>query len=102
MLDSILVLFAFIISIPLWVVGFELLIALFYKQDKAIESHNDFSGTYRIIMPAHNEAAIIDKTLKTLLSQDVSPEAIVVIADYCSDTTAEIARGFNGHGFRKV
>lgn len=44
-----------------------------------------------VVMPAHNEAAIIAGTV-TALRPQVSPETqIVVVADNCSDGTAQIA-----------
>ncbi|MFP4009725.1 MAG: glycosyltransferase family 2 protein [Spirulinaceae cyanobacterium] len=47
---------------------------------------------FNVLMPAHDEAAVIDETLDFLLPQLTSPNQLVVIADNCSDNTAEIAR----------
>ncbi|MBF2018728.1 MAG: glycosyltransferase [Hydrococcus sp. C42_A2020_068] len=47
-----------------------------------------------VLVPAHNEAASIEKTLETLLPQVAAPESIVVIADNCTDDTAAIARQY--------
>ncbi|MEC4806697.1 MAG: glycosyltransferase family 2 protein [Jaaginema sp. PMC 1079.18] len=47
---------------------------------------------FNVLMPAHDEAAVIDQTLDFLLPQLASPDQLIVIADNCSDNTAEIAR----------
>jgi cellulose synthase/poly-beta-1,6-N-acetylglucosamine synthase-like glycosyltransferase len=45
-----------------------------------------------VLMPAHNEAVIIEQTLKPLLAQLAPQDRLIVIADNCSDETAAIAR----------
>lgn len=47
-----------------------------------------------ILVPAHNEALGIGATLETLVPQLTKKDRIVVIADNCSDETAEISRSF--------
>ena len=47
-----------------------------------------------VLIPAHDEASVIGKTLETLLPQLTTQDRLVVIADNCSDDTAEIARKF--------
>lgn len=52
------------------------------------------AGRIALVVPAHNEAAGLPRTLQNLsaiASKDMNTE-VVVIADNCSDTTAEIAR----------
>ncbi|OYY92502.1 MAG: glycosyl transferase [Hydrogenophilales bacterium 28-61-23] len=44
-----------------------------------------------VLIPAHNEAAVIAETLRPLLAQLVSSDRILVVADNCSDDTAKIA-----------
>lgn len=48
--------------------------------------------TFAIIVPAHNEAAIIAETLANLRAQMRAGDRLVVVADNCTDETAEIAR----------
>ena len=45
-----------------------------------------------ILMPAHNEASVIQQTLETLKPQLADHQRLIVIADNCTDDTAEIAR----------
>ena len=59
----------------------------------------DFQNVYKfhnfaVVIPAHNEASIINKTLKNLQCLDYPLElyTIFVIADNCSDNTAEVVK----------
>ena len=45
-----------------------------------------------VLIPAHNEALSIDKTLTTLLPQLTPNDLVVVVADNCTDETAAIAQ----------
>ncbi len=45
-----------------------------------------------VLVPAHNEAAGIVATLKTLLPQLTAQDRLVVVADNCDDETAAVAR----------
>lgn len=49
---------------------------------------------FAILVPAHNEEPVIDKTLRSLLAIDYPRDAfdVIVVADNCSDGTAEVAR----------
>jgi poly-beta-1,6-N-acetyl-D-glucosamine synthase len=45
-----------------------------------------------IIVPAYNEAASIVETVRSLQAQTVQPDAIIVIDDFSSDGTGDLAR----------
>ena len=45
-----------------------------------------------IIIPAHNEASVIARTLQTLLPTIPAGSRVLVVADNCTDDTAAIAR----------
>jgi len=52
------------------------------------------SGIVDVVVPAHNEEASIGACLLSLIAQrDVSEINVVVVANGCSDRTAEVARG---------
>jgi cellulose synthase/poly-beta-1,6-N-acetylglucosamine synthase-like glycosyltransferase len=55
-----------------------------------------------VLLPAHNEASCISATLETLLPQLTDQDRLVVIADNCSDETAEIARGFGATVIERI
>jgi cellulose synthase/poly-beta-1,6-N-acetylglucosamine synthase-like glycosyltransferase len=94
-LELIALLIAVVISIPLLVLGTECLVALFFAAQPSPDSGTfENPVSYKILIPAHNEADIIGKTLAKLIAQlpDSKPESIVVVADNCTDGTAGIAR----------
>jgi len=45
-----------------------------------------------VLMPAHNEAVVIADTLATLIPQLQEGDHLLVVADNCTDDTADIAR----------
>lgn len=49
-----------------------------------------------VIIPAYNEESSIGATLSSLYKQSILPEQIIVVDDSSSDSTAEIARCFDG------
>jgi poly-beta-1,6-N-acetyl-D-glucosamine synthase len=69
------------------------------------ETHGVYAGpvTVTVLVPAHNEAACIGQTIRSLQGQSRRPERIVVVADNCTDDTAALARAagvqvFTSHG----
>jgi glycosyltransferase involved in cell wall biosynthesis len=46
-----------------------------------------------VIVPAHNEAAYLPATLAALKQQNHSNYEVIVVANGCSDSTADVARG---------
>lgn len=53
----------------------------------------------KLLMPAHNEASVIGKTLSELAPHLTEFDELIVIADNCSDNTAEIVRA---QGFKVI
>ena len=52
---------------------------------------------FTVIIPAHNEGAVIERTLRTLLEGAEPGELeVIVVANGCTDDTAERARRFGG------
>lgn len=45
-----------------------------------------------VLMPAHNEAAVIVQTLAALTPQLLPQDRLIVVADNCTDNTAQLAR----------
>ena len=50
--------------------------------------------TFTVVVPAHDEARVIGRTLETMLGAwpDASPPHVIVACNGCSDATAEVAR----------
>lgn len=49
---------------------------------------------YYVIIPAHNEADFIYKTLDSLVNQSLLPEKVIVVNDHSTDATASIIDEF--------
>lgn len=53
----------------------------------------DFYPSVSVVIPAHNEEPFIEETIRSVLAQDYpNIRQIIVVADNCSDRTAEFAR----------
>jgi len=48
-------------------------------------------GRLAVVVPAHNEASMIDATLRSILPELSAADRLIVVADNCSDGTAAIA-----------
>ena len=49
---------------------------------------------FYIIIPAHNEADCIEKTLQSLVSQTLLPKKVLVVNDHSTDETSKIVEKF--------
>lgn len=49
---------------------------------------------YYVVIPAHNEEALISLTLNSLISQTLLPKKVVIVNDNSTDKTAEIVLAF--------
>ena len=55
-------------------------------------------GVLAVLIPAHDEATVIGRTLAKLVQVVPAHARIFVVADNCSDDTAAIARACGVHG----
>ena len=55
-----------------------------------------------VLIPAHDEEAVLARTLASLAEQTRAPDRVVVIADNCSDATVEIALAHRVEVFETV
>jgi len=55
-----------------------------------------------VVMPAHNEEAALPTTLGSLSHQTRRPDRVIVVADNCTDRTAQIARDMGYEAFETV
>ena len=76
--------------VPISVLLIECIAALF--PSRLTKCHVASQPRIDVLVPAHNEAAGIGATLKTLLPQLTAQNRLVVIADNCDDETAAVAR----------
>jgi cellulose synthase/poly-beta-1,6-N-acetylglucosamine synthase-like glycosyltransferase len=68
------------------------------------ETRGVYAGpvTVTVLIPAHDEAAILGDTLRSLLAQSPAPRRVVVVADNCTDDTAAVARAHGCEVFETV
>lgn len=63
------------------------------SRDSEKEAWSQFPSSVSVVIPAHNEEASIASTIRSCRAQSYPIEQIIVVADNCSDRTADIARG---------
>jgi cellulose synthase/poly-beta-1,6-N-acetylglucosamine synthase-like glycosyltransferase len=61
---------------------------------RRVENNEKIDGSAVIVVPAHNEEAIIGESLRRLRDAACDDIRILVIADNCEDRTADVARSF--------
>jgi cellulose synthase/poly-beta-1,6-N-acetylglucosamine synthase-like glycosyltransferase len=91
-LGAIALLFSVVLLIPTVVLLVECLAAVYLPKSKNNSLEETPAIKLAVLVPAHNEATVIGKTLKSLLMQLQLGDRVVVIADNCNDKTAAIAR----------
>lgn len=81
-------------TLLLALISYNLVVALFgWRDPQPPQRASTRSHRFRILIPAHDEAAVIDNLLSDLAvpMQEKSCE-VVVLADHCTDETASVAR----------
>jgi len=90
-----------LIDLLLWLLGIPALLAAGYllaatllSGKLSVPQSRSTERRFRIIVPAHNESAGIAETVRSLLGVDYPADRfdVLVVADNCSDDTAERAR----------
>jgi cellulose synthase/poly-beta-1,6-N-acetylglucosamine synthase-like glycosyltransferase len=84
------VLLGLILAVPVLVLFFQVLMAM--PLSLASNMPEGARPRVAVLVPAHNEELVIGETLASILRQLVTGDRLVVVADNCSDHTAEIAR----------
>ncbi len=80
------------VSIPLCVLVAECLVGLIPVSLTGNKKDTTAPPSLVVLIPAHNEEDVIGTTLNSLLSALPDSGRIVVVADNCTDKTAEVAR----------
>lgn len=88
-LDGLLVLVAVLVLVPMLVLVAECLAALLPEHRQAPPSHRPRCA---VLIPAHNEKLVIDRTVSLLRPQLQPGDQLLVVADNCEDETANLAR----------
>lgn len=92
-----------LLSLPVWFVAGYLLLLTLLSGRPAAPPAGARSARFVVVVPAHDEAAGIARTVRSLLALDWPAEGrrVCVVADNCSDATAEIARGAGAEVFER-
>jgi hypothetical protein len=79
-------------ALPVLVLCLQVLLAYGGRRALASTVAGRANGDVAVLIPAHNEAAGIDATLRVLQAQLRAGDRVLVVADNCSDDTAARAR----------
>ncbi|TWT97612.1 N-glycosyltransferase [Botrimarina colliarenosi] len=90
-IDAILTGSAALVATPAYVLGAECLLAALYRSVKSGGPSGD-RPCVAVVVPAHNEAPQIPQTLASIRPQLGEGDRVIVVADNCSDATAEVAQ----------
>jgi len=88
--DLVLLSAAIAVSVPIAVFLLECLASLWPPRSPAPGAAK--GGRIAVVIPAHNEEAAIAETIRSIRSQVEPDDSVLVVADNCSDATAERAR----------
>lgn len=91
MVDTVLLVVAALVLLPMAVLVLECLVALLPGRRRPADPAHA-RPPVAVLVPAHNEEAVIDATLATIRPQLQPGDRLIVVADNCHDRTAEIAR----------
>jgi len=82
-----------LLGTPLLLAAAYLLLATLLSAKLRVPASTEPSRRFRFVVPAHNESAGITETVRSLLAVDYPKQLfeVVVVADNCSDDTAEQA-----------
>lgn len=65
--------------------------SLFYRAPRAA---GDRAIRFLVLVPAHNEELVIGRSLEAIMANRRARDLVLVVADRCTDATADVARSF--------
>ncbi len=89
LLQALLLVAGVLLLLPSLVLATEIALSLSDRSDRAVPSIA--RGALAVVVPAHNEAPIIAATLRAIAAQLRPGDRLLVVADNCSDDTAQVA-----------
>ena len=92
--DIVLLVLVVMLSVPLGVVTIQCFVALFAGRSARQKSSAAARPSIAVLIPAHDEASVIARTLVSVCSHLREDDRIIVIADNCRDETAVVARSY--------
>lgn len=91
-IDAILLLLAAMLAVPTAVLAAEVALSFLARRRTAPSPSARQRPRVGVVIPAHNEEAVLGRTLAALLPQLNPSDRVVVVADNCFDQTAQVAR----------
>ena len=82
---------ALLLLVPVTVLLAEVLLALTTRAQERETRAGGMRPRLAVVVPAHNEAAVVADTIRSLLPQLSPADRLLVVADNCCDETAAIA-----------
>lgn len=82
---------ALLVSLPLVILACECVLSLLPPKKRTVGKRTPSA----IIVPAHNEELGLSDTLRNIFSQTMDGDRVILVADNCTDRTAEIGRSHN-------
>jgi cellulose synthase/poly-beta-1,6-N-acetylglucosamine synthase-like glycosyltransferase len=89
-LNFVLVLLALVIAVPTLVLLTQILASLFHSRNSL---YYPVRPSVAVVVPAHDESAMIGRTVAGIRSQLRAGDRLLVVADNCTDDTARLAAG---------
>lgn len=80
-------------TIVLAIAGYNAVVALWGWKNRPVAMSGSGGRRLRIVVPAHNEEAVVAGILDDLASDSYPAAEIVVLADRCTDQTVDVAAG---------
>jgi cellulose synthase/poly-beta-1,6-N-acetylglucosamine synthase-like glycosyltransferase len=91
MIDVLLLCLVALLCVPVGMFALEVLLSLWPRRRTEL-AELPGGAKLAVLIPAHNEQAVIGATLRTLLPTVPAGSRVLVVADNCSDDTAGVAR----------
>jgi cellulose synthase/poly-beta-1,6-N-acetylglucosamine synthase-like glycosyltransferase len=98
--NLILLFIAAAVCLPIGMFCLEVFLSLFPRRQAKLNSGE--GETLAVLIPAHNEALVLGRTLQTLMPSLPPKTRVVVVADNCTDATAEIARQHGAEAIERM
>lgn len=91
--NNLMIIFSCLFSVP--TLMFSLQIFSAKKKDILLSPSVKRQSRVAVLVPAHNEEAVINNTLECIVAQLRQDDVLLVVADNCSDSTASLAREYD-------
>lgn len=99
LLSALLAVLSFIVLIP--IMTFSLQCFLSFLPGRKNEFEQDKLPRLAVLIPSHNEEAIVSGIIQDVKSQAKENDRVIVIADNCEDSTADVAREHGAEVFER-